>query len=156
MIVLSGRIWELLMLLNYLKRNQKDLKSVLISILKIDIIKYFYSIDHHILLNYIKNDLDNDEYLLLKINKNRTFIVNAKHGVNFWGYKFKVIDKKTIIKIGRSGKNKIRSNLKKIKYLYNNNLIFFKEYFNRLENIKNSYKFNKDSTIFNIISWVIQ
>ena len=118
-----------------------------------------YIIIHHD-KNYLKSCLKIiidklDKEYKLKINKNKTFIVNANHGINFLGYKFKVINKKTIIKIGRSGKNKIRSNLKEIKYLYNNNLISFKEYFNRLENIKNSYQFNKDLTIDNIISRVI-
>ena len=31
-------------------------------VLKIDIRKYFYSIDHEVLHNMLKNDLDSDEY----------------------------------------------------------------------------------------------
>ena len=68
--------------------------------LKLIFINYMddYIIIHHD-KNYLKSFLNviidniNKEYKL-EINKNKTFIINAKYGGNFLGYKFKVINKK--------------------------------------------------------------
>ena len=40
--------------------------------LKLDISKYFYKIDHNVLLNLIKEDLSNEEYNLIKVILNST------------------------------------------------------------------------------------
>ena len=48
------------------KELEKFKKYADIYFLKIDISKYFYSIDYHVLLSNIKNDLTDGEHLLLK------------------------------------------------------------------------------------------
>ena len=53
----------------------------------------------------------------LKINEKKTWINNIKYGFNFLGYTYKVIDKKTIIKIKRSNIDKIKKRIKEVKYL---------------------------------------
>lgn len=78
-------------------------------------------------LEYVKNEIIrilNDEYHL-KVNDKKTYIKSSKEGVNFLGYNFKVDNKKTIITISNSSRVKIKKNVKKIRYLYDNNKISF-------------------------------
>lgn len=59
-----------------------------------------------IMIKIIENKLYK-EYKL-DINKNKTVIVNAKNGISFLGYNFKVINKKTIIKLNKNSKKNIK------------------------------------------------
>ena len=65
----------------------------------------------------------------LKINKNKSFIINIKNGFIFCGNFVKLDGKKTIIKRCKSSKNKIRRNIIKIKKMYKNGIISFRKYF---------------------------
>lgn len=105
--------------------------------------------------NYLKSCLKiittklKNEYKL-DINKNKTMIVSAKEVANFLGYRFKVINNKTIIKLSN---NNIKKILKKVKYEYENNLIDFKTIFSNIENYRNSYPFVNRNEINHIIDY---
>lgn len=98
----------------------------------------------------IINILNNEYYL--KINKNKTMITSCNNGISFLGYKFKVINKKTIIRISNSSKRKLKKNVKKNKYQYDNNIISFSKAFTSINVLKNSYKFARRIDIKNIIN----
>ncbi len=102
-------------------------------------------------LNVIEEKLKN-EYNL-KINRNKTCITNNKVGVNFLGYKFRVINNKTIIKLSSNSKKNIKNGLKKLKYDYKSNFIEFKTLFSSIENYKNSYPFVNRKEINDIINY---
>jgi RNA-directed DNA polymerase len=90
-------------------------------------------------LDVIKDKLD-IEYLL-KVNPKKTYIINAREGINFLGYTFKVINKKTIIKLPKETKVRIRKGIKRSKYLYMNNKITLKQLFCSIQTYKYSYIF---------------
>ena len=102
-------------------------------------------------LSIIKEKLNN-EYKL-EVNENKTFIVNAKYGFDFLGYNFKVINKKTIIKLNQNSKKNIRKGLKRTKYLYKQNRITLNQAFCSFESIKNSYIFANHKEIENMINY---
>ena len=81
----------------------------------------------------------------------KTYIKSSKEGVNFLGYNFKVDNKKTIITISNSSRVKIKKNVKKIRYLYDNNKISFNKAFTSINVIKNSFKYANNIKIKNII-----
>ena len=56
----------------------------------------------------------------LKINKNKSFIINIKNGFIFCGNFVKLDGKKTIIKRSRTSKNKIIKNIRLKEKLYKN------------------------------------
>ena len=222
-------------------------------VLKIDIRKYFYSIDHEVLFNMLKNDLDSDEYKLissilnstnqdyinkqieylkeiyherysdeieeipvylkgkglpignltsqflsiyylnrldhyivhdlrlkcylrymddfilihqdkeylkyslskikeillneykLDINTKKTQISNIKHGFTMLGYRFRVINKKTIINIKKDTKNRIKRKVKEDKYLLNQDINNFEKVFSSINNYTYSYKYSNEA-----------
>ena len=73
-------------------------------------------------------------------------------GISFLGYNFKVINKKTIIRISNSSKKKLKKKVKKIKYQYDNDLISFSSAFTSINVLKTSYKFARRIDIENIIN----
>ncbi len=100
-------------------------------------------------LQKIENIL-NEEYKL-NLNKNKTQIRNIKEGIVFLGYNFRVINKKTIIKISSETKRRLKQNLKKLKYESNNGLINFEKEFSSIMNYKNSFIFANKYEIDKII-----
>ena len=74
--------------------------------------------DDYILIHHDKKYLEfvrdkiinilNDIYHL-KVNKNKTMIKSNTCGISFLGYNFKVINKKTIIRISNSSKKKLNN-----------------------------------------------
>lgn len=67
------------------------------------------------------------------------------------GYNFRVINKKTIIKISSETKRRLKQNLKKLKYESNNGLINFEKEFSSIMNYKNSFIFANKYEIDKII-----
>ena len=55
----------------------------------------------------------------LKLNKNKIKLVREDEGFVFLGYNYKVLNKKTIVKIRQDGYKKIKRRVKELKYLYN-------------------------------------
>ena len=61
----------------------------------------------------------------LLVNKNKTYISSSRNVIPFLGYNFKVINKKTIIRLNSNSKKNIKKGIKRTKYLFINNLINF-------------------------------
>ena len=91
----------------------------------------------------------NKEYNL-QVNKNKTYISLSRNGVPFLGYNFKVINKKTIIKLSKNSKKNIKKGIKRTKYLYKNNYIEFSQVFSSIENYKHSYPYASKKEVKNI------
>lgn len=90
------------------------------------------------------------EYKLM-INEKKTWINNIKYGFNFLGYTYKVIDKKTIIKIKRSNIDKIKKRIKEVKYLFNTGKMGYYNVFCSIMTYSNSYKYADDRKIKRLI-----
>lgn len=87
----------------------------------------------------------------LKINEKKTWINNIKYGFNFLEYTYKVIDKKTIIKIKRSNIDKIKKRIKEVKYLFNTGKMGYYNVFCSIMTYSNSYKYADDRKIKRLI-----
>jgi RNA-directed DNA polymerase len=87
----------------------------------------------------------------LEINENKTYIRNIKYGIVFLGYNFRIIDKKTIIKISGDVKHKLKHNLKKVREEKD-----FKKYFSSLMNYKYSYIYASYYEIEKIINEIVE
>ena len=87
----------------------------------------------------------------LKLNKNKTHIKNIKEGIIFLGYNFRVINKKTIIKLSKNSKIQLKNNLKRLKYERETNHKTYQEEFSTIMNYKNSFKFISKYKINQII-----
>ena len=87
----------------------------------------------------------------LKINEKKTWINNIKYGFNFLGYTYKVIDKKTIIKIKRSNIDKIKKRIKEVKYLFITGKMGYYNVFCSIMTYSNSYKYADDRKIKRLI-----
>lgn len=124
---------------------------------------YLYKLDHYIInnlkLKYMVKYMDDyviisrdKEYLKyalkvissklekeykLKINRRKTMILDSYHGFEFLGYNFKIINNRVIINNKSENKRRRKNNIKKLNYLYRNNLISYKRYFNSMSNYKN-------------------
>lgn len=99
-------------------------------------------------LEVIKDKLKN-EYKL-EINKSKTMITSCKEGINFLGYNFKVINKKTIVTLSQSSRRNIKKEIKRNIYFYSKQMISFNQVFSSIENYKYSYKYCKYYDIKNI------
>ena len=103
-------------------------------------------------LDYLKEALEKIKKLLkekykLDIHNKKTFIMNIKHGFSFLGYSFKIVNNKTIIKVVKKIKNKI----KYLKYALDNDLISSNKVFSSIMTYKYSYKYANRLPISNII-----
>ena len=139
-------------------------------------IYYLYKLDHYIVHNlrikYMVRYMDdyilihNDkEYLKsslikiseklekeykLKLNKNKCKIYDISDGFNFLGYKFKVVNNKTIVKISKSTIFRIRKRIKYIIKNYDN-----KNYgyiYSQITNYYNSFKYSKSLGLKRVIN----
>ena len=128
---------------------------------------YLYELDHYIVhdlhikyyirymddfilihndIDVLKNALEKIKDILeqkykLNINLKKTKITNSKNGFVFLGYNFKVINKKTIIKINNNALKKAKNNIKKRHYEYVTNKIDFNQAFCTYMTYRNSYKY---------------
>ena len=139
-------------------------------------IYYLYKLDHYIVHNlrikYMVRYMDdyilihNDkEYLKsslikiseklekeykLKLNKNKCKIYDISDGFNFLGYKFKVINNKTIVKISKSTIFRIRKRIKYIIKNYDNKNCCY--IYSQITNYYNSFKYSKSLGLKRIIN----
>ena len=130
---------------------------------------YLYKLDYYIInnlkLKYMVKYMDdyvilcnNKEYLikcfsiikdklekeyLLNININKSKIYNINNGFEYLGYVFRVVNKRTIIRMKSSNKRRIINNIKSNKYLYNNGYISFSKYFSSIFSYKNINRYIK-------------
>lgn len=137
-----------------------NLSSQFLAILYLTDLQYFISynlqikfvnyMDDYVLIHnskdYLKKSLEiideklRSEYKI-SLNEKKTCILNCKEKLNFLGYSFRVINKKTIIKITSTKRRNIRKGIRRTNYLYKNNLIKFNQYFSSIETFKNGYLF---------------
>ena len=118
-------------------------------------IKYMIRyMDDYILIHYDKNYLkkcllDISEKLKkeyrLAVNAKKTKIYESNSGFNFLGYKFKVINNKTIVKISKCTIFRIRKRIKYIIKNYSNSNFCY--YYNSFSNYYNSFKYSKSFKI---------
>ena len=124
-------------------------------------LKFVNYMDDYIIIHqdkkYLKNCLDIitdklDKEYKLSVNKNKTYISSSKTGVTFLGYNFKVVNKKTIVKLNSNSKKNIKKGIKRTKYLFSNKLIDFGKLFSSIENYKHSYPYTTISDTYNIFN----
>ena len=98
-----------------------------------------------IVLKIIREKLNNIYHL--KLNNNKTKIVNVKGGFTFLSYYFKLKNKKTVMKLRGETLVKVKKNIRKVNILYNNHKIAFPKYFSFLNNYAYSFKYNNNYKI---------
>ena len=81
----------------------------------------------------------------LDINMKKTQISNIKHGFTILGYRFRVINKKTIINIKKDTKNRIKRKVKENRYLLEKNVSNFSKVFSSINNYYYSYKYSDEA-----------
>ncbi len=81
-----------------------------------------------------------DEEYKLKLNIKKTKIVPISKGFVFLGYNFKVINKKTIIRIYSGSVKKVKQNIRKKIHLYKKGKVSFDSIFSTYMTYSNSYK----------------
>jgi len=102
-------------------------------------VKYYVRyMDDFVLIHHDKEVLKNAykkiEYILnnkykLKLNSKKTKIVSANEGFSFLGYTYKVIGKKTLVKLKREAYEKIKKRVKQVHYMYESGFIDFNSAF---------------------------
>ncbi len=120
-------------------------------------IKYYVRyMDDFVLIHQDKKVLENarneiEKMLInkykLKVNNKKTKIVGAKQGFTFLGYTFKVINKKTVVKITQSGYEKIKKKIKHLYYLYSNGFISFETAFCSVMSYWNNRKYGSQMKV---------
>lgn len=100
-------------------------------------------------LSLLEKEL-NDVYKL-KLNKKKTKITNLKEGVIFCGYRFRVIDNKTIINVCKGTKERVKRRVKEVKYLYKNNKVTFETAFSSVNTYYNGFKYGSKKKIRRIV-----
>lgn len=86
--------------------------------------------DKKVLVNAVKEieDILNNKYKL-KLNSKKTKIVNVKDGFSFLGYTYKVINKKTLVKLRKEGYERLKKRVKQVYYMYESGFIDFNSAF---------------------------
>jgi len=90
--------------------------------------------------NIIEQKLSN-EYLL-QLNKQKTNITSIKQGFNFCGYRFRVINNKTIIQISRDTYKRVKKRIKEVKYLYCHDKLSLQSAFSSINNYYYGFKYS--------------
>ena len=87
----------------------------------------------------------------LEIHEAKTIITKCNNCFSFLGYTFKIINNKTIIKIKRSNREKIKKKLKEIKYKLNNNLTSYAKAFSTVMTYENIFHHCDNQKMHNLI-----
>jgi len=99
---------------------------------------YIRYMDDFVLIHHDKKVLENAvkeiEFILsnkykLKLNSKKTKIVSASEGFSFLGYTYKVINKKTIVKLRKESYERIKKRIKEVYYMYESGFIDFNSAF---------------------------
>ena len=123
-------------------------------------IKYMIMyMDDYILIHYDKNYLKKclldigeklEKEYKLTVNTKKTKIYESDFGFNFLGYKFKVINSKTMITISKNAYVRVVKNLNvKMKNYSNRNFCY---YYNSFSNYYNSFKYSKSLVLKRVIN----
>ena len=87
----------------------------------------------------------------LKINKKKTFITDNREGFTFLGYRFRVINNKTIINISNSTKIRVKKRIKEVKYLYKHDKLSLHSVFSSITTYNFGFKYGSRLKIKRII-----
>ena len=87
----------------------------------------------------------------LKINKKKTFITNNINGFTFLGYRFRVINNKTIINISNSTKIRVKKRIKEVKYLFENDRLSLQSTFSSIMTYSYGFKYGSKLKIKRMI-----
>ncbi len=99
---------------------------------------YIRYMDDFVLIHHDKKVLENAKKVIedilnkkykLKLNAKKTKIVNAKEGFSFLGYTYKIVNKKTIVKLKKEAYEKIKKKVKKVYYMYESGYLDFNSAF---------------------------
>ncbi len=90
-------------------------------------------------LAFIQNELENT--YKLKLNINKTKIVDSREGFTFLGYHYRVINNKTITSLIKSNRYKIRKKIINTTNQYKNNKKTFEQAFCSIQTYLNNYKY---------------
>lgn len=82
----------------------------------------------------------NNKYKL-KLNRKKTKLIKSSNGFTFLGYRFRVINRKTIVTLCSSTKNRIKKKVKENKYLYKNGYINFEKVFSSVNTYLYGFKY---------------
>ncbi|MBR1413504.1 MAG: hypothetical protein IJ574_02390 [Bacilli bacterium] len=99
--------------------------------------------------NYIKYELET-KYMLV-LNPKKTMIVTNKEGFVFLGYRFRVINKKTIINICQKNKKNIKKKIKENAWLYKHHYISFEQAFCSMASYINNYRYGNSTYIKRLV-----
>ncbi len=100
-------------------------------------------------LEEIRNILEHK--YLLKLNDKKTKITREDEGVVFLGYRFRIINHKTIVTLKKSSVEKIKKRVKTIAYMYKNGYIDFNSAFSSIMSFWNNRKYGSVLKIRRII-----
>jgi len=94
-------------------------------------------------LKSVKDKIEKElnEIYRLKINKKKTNITNIKDGVVFCGYRFRIIDGKTVINVCKSTRNRVKRRIKEVKYLYSRGYMTSPSVFSSINTYYNGFKY---------------
>lgn len=92
-----------------------------------------------------------DQYLL-DVNQKKTQIINIKDGFNFCGYRFRIINRKTVINICAGTKRRIKSRVKEVRFLYSRNKISLQSAFSSFNTYYHSFKYGSRRKIQRIVN----
>ena len=107
-------------------------------------------------INYLKEiKVKIEEELLntykLKINKKKTIITDNREGFTFLGYRFRVINNRTIINISNSTKIRDKKRIKEVKYLYKHDKLSLKSVFSSITTYNFGFKYGSKLKIKRMI-----
>ncbi len=94
-------------------------------------------------LKKIKEEIESElkNRYKLEINEKKTFITNIRQGVNFCGYRFRVINGKTIINVVRDTRERVKRQIKEVGYLYRNDKISSSRAFSCISTYLEGFKY---------------
>ena len=117
--------------------------------------RYFIIIhnDYNYLVN-IKNKIINElnNNYKLKINTKKTLITDNKDGFTFLGYRFRIINNKTIINISNSTRIRVKKRIKEVSYLYKHDRMKLETAFSSINTFLFGFKYGSRLRIRRIIN----
>lgn len=105
-------------------------------------------------LKEIKDKLEDEllDIYKLNFNKKKTVLSDSKTGFSFCGYRFRIINNKTIVNVSNSTKKRVTKRIKEIKYLLDNNKIEEAKAFTSINTYYYGFKFGSVSKIRRIVN----
>ena len=100
--------------------------------------------------NKIEKELNNN--FKLKINTKKTMITDNSNGFTFLGYRFRIINNKTIINVSNSTRIRIKKRIKEVNYLYKHDKIKLQTTFSSINTYLYGFKYGSRLRIKRIIN----